>query len=360
MLVDFINTHQDQLVARTQAKSATLHDAPVGDGDSNEGMPRFLDHLKEKLRDEVDTPSSPIMEAAAARRGGELLGRGYTIAQVVHDYGALCQAITELADEEDAPISAEEFRRLNRCLDDAIAEAVTAYVRIHDQTLAAGETERSGVFVHELRNKLSAAQVAFDAIRNGRAPVAGAVASVVARSLEGIAALINRTLLEVRLDSGLTHSTLVHLADVVEEAHEEAALEAARRGVMLSVAYVDPGIHVSVDPQVLDGVLGNLLQNALKFTPRGGLVRVFTSVVEGRAEIRIEDECGGLPPGKLEELFGAFEQRGKDRTGLGLGLFICRKGMEASGGSLHVRDAPPHGCVFTIDLPTVESPPTSS
>jgi signal transduction histidine kinase len=353
MLVDFITAHQKTLAARTRATSAMLHHT-LPAAESPEWMPLFIHHLTENLRDKADAPSSQRLGAAAAHRGSELLGRGYTVAEVVHDYGALCQAITELAAEKHANISAEEFRRLNRCLDDAIAEAVTEYVRLHDQTLAFGEVERSGVLAHELRNKLSAAQVGFDAIKSGRAPVVGAVAAVVTRSLDGIAMLISRTLLEVRLDSGLSHRTVVPLCELIDEAHEEAALEAARRGVMLSVDHVDPSIEINVDPQILHGVLGNLLQNALKFTPRGGLVRVAVTPTSGRIRIRVEDECGGLPPGKFEELFDAFAQRGPDRSGLGLGLFISRKGIEASGGSIFVRDVPRHGCIFTIELPIAD------
>jgi signal transduction histidine kinase len=70
-----------------------------------------------------------------------------------------------------------------------------------------------------------------------------------------------------------------------------------------------------------------------------------------RVLIEVEDECGGLPPGKAEELFLQFEQRGVDRTGLGLGLSISRRSVEADGGEIHVRDLPGVGCVFAIDLP---------
>jgi len=68
-------------------------------------------------------------------------------------------------------------------------------------------------------------------------------------------------------------------------------------------------------------------------------------------QIQIEDECGGLPPGEIEHLFRLFEQRGADRTGLGLGLAISRQGVEESGGAIRVRDLPGKGCVFTVDLP---------
>ena len=67
--------------------------------------------------------------------------------------------------------------------------------------------------------------------------------------------------------------------------------------------------------------------------------------------VEVEDECGGLPPGKAGDLFRPFEQRGGDRTGLGLGLSITRKSIEADGGTVRVRDMPGTGCVFTIDLP---------
>jgi signal transduction histidine kinase len=67
--------------------------------------------------------------------------------------------------------------------------------------------------------------------------------------------------------------------------------------------------------------------------------------------IDVEDRCGGLPDGKLDNLFRPFEQRGVERTGLGLGLPISRRGVEANGGTLRVHDLPGTGCVFTIDLP---------
>jgi signal transduction histidine kinase len=67
--------------------------------------------------------------------------------------------------------------------------------------------------------------------------------------------------------------------------------------------------------------------------------------------MEVEDECGGLPSGDPRALFRPFEQRGRDRTGLGLGLAISHRGVEVSGGVLQVRDIPGTGCIFTVDLP---------
>jgi signal transduction histidine kinase len=93
------------------------------------------------------------------------------------------------------------------------------------------------------------------------------------------------------------------------------------------------------------------MQNAFKFSHRGGHVFLRTSATEQRVRIEIEDECGGLPPGKVDDFFGAFRQGGDNRSGLGLGLYISRQGIEANDGTLDVVDVPGHGCIFTIELP---------
>jgi hypothetical protein len=74
--------------------------------------------------------------------GHDLLLKGFTVSQVVHDYGDICQTITELALESKAPIDTADFRTLNRCLDEAIAGAVTVYRRESEQSSLDGQTER--------------------------------------------------------------------------------------------------------------------------------------------------------------------------------------------------------------------------
>jgi hypothetical protein len=96
--------------------------------------------------------------------------------------------------------------------------------------------------------------------------------------------------------------------------------------------------------QLLAGAVTNLLQNAFKFARRGGHVSLGTSSTEDRVLIEVEDECGGLAPGKAEELFRPFERR---------------RSVEAIGGEIHVRDIPGHGCVFTIDLPRLFARPVT-
>jgi hypothetical protein len=97
--------------------------------------------------------------------------------------------------------------------------------------------------------------------------------------------------------------------------------------------------------------LVNLLQNAFKFTHPNTQVTLHAYAVGDRVIIDVHDHCGGLPEGFADKMFKPFTQGGVDRRGLGLGLSIARKSVEADGGKLTVRDVPGEGCVFTIDLP---------
>jgi signal transduction histidine kinase len=352
MLHEFIRANRANLLARTRAKVAARESPQATEEELKGGVPLFLDQLVEALG--VATPSADTIGAigrAATLHGSDMLNMGFTVAQVVRGYGDVCQAVTELADETRAGISVDEFHTLNRCLDDAIVEAVTEYVRLREDSLVEGEARRSGALAHEMRNLISAASLAFSMVQTGDAAVNGSVGGMVARNLRRLGALIDRSLVDTRIDSGHEYRQRVTVSHLVEEAAVGGTLEANARHLALVVAPVDRELLVDVDPQLLSGAIANLLDNAFKFTRKGGHISLRTSATATRVLIEIEDECGGLPPGKAEELFEAFEQRGADRSGLGLGLFISRKGVEASGGVLRVRDVPGAGCVFAIDLP---------
>jgi signal transduction histidine kinase len=204
-----------------------------------------------------------------------------------------------------------------------------------------------------MRNLLNTASLAFSALSSGSVGVGGSTAAVVERSLKGLRRLVDRSLTQVRLEAGIQNPERVPLADFLEEVRLSAILEANARSIQFPVPPVDPGVVVEVDKQTLASVLANLLMNAFKFSKRGGTVTLTTRVSDDRVLIEVADECGGLPVGEAEDLFRPFEQRGSDRTGVGLGLAICLRGVEANGGTLRVRDNPGHGCVFTIDLPTM-------
>ena len=309
--------------------------------------------------------STRDIDTSAGQHGHDLLLKGFTVSQVVHDYGDVCQTVTDLALETNAPISTEDFRTLNRCLDEAIASAVTMYTResqqSHSEDAADRDKERLGFLVHELRNLVNTAVVAFEVLKSGNVGVGGSTGAVLDRSLTGLRELIARTIEEVRSSQAVKNRKRLFVSEFIEEIGAASALEADARGLKLIVSSVPHDLAVDVDRQILAAVIGNLIQNAFKFTRSHSTVVLRVRASADRVLIEVQDECGGLPgeAGK-EELVASFEQRGADRTGLGIGLTFSRWGAEANAGRLYARNLPGMGCIFTVDLPRSSVPATVS
>lgn len=354
MLHEFIAAHRDQIISRCKTRVSLRPKSQPTQDRIDYGVPLFLDQLILTLQ----TPEQASFEigASAALHGHNLLLQGYTVSQVVHDYGDVCQTITELALESNAPINTADFRTLNRCLDDAIAGAVTVYGRESEQSSLDGQRERGnqrmGFFAHELRNLVNTASVAFAVLKTGNVGIGGSTRAVLDRSLVSLRDLIGRSLAEMRLTAGVQNIERILVVDLIAALTEGAALDATARGRTLTVLPIEAGLAVEVDQQVLSSVVINLLQNAFKFSPRHSTITLTVGASDERVLIAVQDECGGLlGGGDFKELFRPFEQRGTDRSGLGIGLAFCRWGAEANNGRLYARNLPGKGCVFTVDLP---------
>jgi signal transduction histidine kinase len=237
---------------------------------------------------------------------------------------------------------------------------VTEYGRERNQSGIDGESargnERLGCFAHELRNLMNTAMMAFEVLKTGNVGVAGSTGTVLHRSLMASRALITRSLAEVRLTQGIQNREQFLMAGFIDEIASASTLEANARGVRLTVTPVEDGVAIEADRQVLAAVVGNLLQNAFKFTRPRTTVTLRVGASAERVLIEIQDECGGLPSGDVNELFRPFEQRGADRSGMGLGLAFSRWGAEANDGRIYARNLPGRGCVFTVDLPRLPVP----
>lgn len=368
MLHDFLRTNRAELIERCRAKVAKRRSPHATPAELEHGVPLFLDQLADMLEDggppPPPAPAQPRVaagpeariSAGATRHGSELLRNDFTVNQVVHDYGDLCQAITELAGEQGAPISVREFGLLNIRLDNAIAGAVTEFARQRDMKqsdeVALATNERLGVLAHEMRNLLNTSILALSAIKGGSVGFGGATAGALDRSLIGMRALIDRTLAEVRLEGEAPLPLeMIEMGRFVADLQVAAALEAEQKGCALAVIPVERDLFVRADRHILASAVTNLLQNAIKFTRPHTQVVLNVHGSNERVLIEVEDECGGLPAGVEEQIFRPFQQRGGNRSGVGLGLSLSREGVQASGGTLSVRTVPGRGCIFTIDLP---------
>jgi signal transduction histidine kinase len=293
---------------------------------------------------------------AATRHGGELLSLGYTVSEVVHAYGDICQAVTEVAVERNAPISTAEFHTLNRCLDTAIAEAVTEHARITAHWQSSEEVERLGQVAHEIRNYLNSALLAFDTLRRGTVAINGSTGAVLGRSLLGLRDVVDSTLADIRMAALPEHREVLRLPVFLGDLAVAAALHAEYRGLTFTLAGIAPDLVVNADPHLLGSAVTNLLNNAFKFTHESGRVLLGASEEAGMVLITIEDQCGGIPEGGNDPFAAFSERRSADRTGLGLGLSIARKAVRSHGGDITIRNKPGEGCIFTIQLPRVEMP----
>lgn len=346
-----------QVCGRTRARAAARSGTNVfPDRDFGLSLSLFLDHLIERFL--LRTASGEAPPVSAEPSGVERLRRGRHIDQVVQAYGDLCAVLLELVLAQGDLVSFEELRTLNQCLDEAVAEVVTQHGRRRELAIAAQETERLGFLAHEMRNLVHGARLAFEILKSGQVEITGSTGAVLDRALSSLRELADRTLAEVRVTAHVMNPERISLAAFLHEVEATASVEARARDLRLSVPRPAEDIVVVADFQLLASATSNLLQNAFKFTRPSGSVCLTARTAAGRALLEVEDECGGLPPGRPEELFRSFEKRGSAPSapvGLGLGLSISRQAVEANAGKLHVRDLPGRGCVFTIDLPELRT-----
>src|SRR3972149_10645814 len=290
MLHEFITSYRDSIIARTRKKLPDRPWRPASTSELEHGVPLFLTQLSETLR--LETTPTPFPQktlgAAATKHGRELRTLGFNISQVVHDYGDICQAITEVAVEQHLPITTEEFHTLNRCLDTAIAEAVSEHARITAESRSTEEIERFGQLAHEIRDILNTALLAFHTLKRGTVAVNGSTGTVLGRSLMSLRDLVDNPLSDVRMAANIQRSERVPVAAFLSEIAVVANLHAEFRALRFTVEQVDPQIVVNADPQLLASAVMNILNNAFKFTHAGGRVVLRALRDDQRVHIEVE------------------------------------------------------------------------
>lgn len=142
------------------------------------------------------------------------------------------------------------------------------------------------------------------------------------------------------------------VASLVVEAVDALQITASARGVSLAVRDVQEPFVAEFDHDRMLQVLANLIANSIKFTPKGGSIRVHCERVGESLEFCVDDTGEGVPAAMLETIFERFWQVGKnDRRGLGLGLYISRCIVEAHGGTIWAKSSPGQGTRMHFTLP---------
>jgi len=218
VLHEFLTSHGTELIRRCQSKVAQRDSPRESSSQLEQGVPLFLGQLVEALRcEELDVKqgfgATAENSRTAALHGKELLAHGYSVAQVVHGYGDICQSVTELAKEINAPVTIDEFHTFNRLLDNAIADAVASYAlhkagdggngaEAHDGD-ARNLHQGIGTLADEQHLLLQTAISALDALKVGNIGLMGATGLLLEDSLLKLHNLIGKSLPEIRLSTGM-------------------------------------------------------------------------------------------------------------------------------------------------------------
>ena len=360
MLHEFLQINRIEILELSAEKTKLLAGFRVDSEQLKLGLPLFYEQLIKVLEQKLSNHPREDMLTDAASHGKEFLNLGYSLSHVVHSYGSMCQAITELATRKNANISPDEFNILNGCLDIAIASAVSEFQFRSNEATEEREVKHLGFLAHELRNALSNATVAHEMIKSGHVGVGGSTASVLEANLVCMRNLIDRSLSEVRMraDSDLFIEKF-RLSDLFDQIMITAKTDASKKNQTLSMD-VDWKIEIEADRQFILSAVANLIQNAIKYSKSGGKITLHGKQNGARIFIEVEDQCGGIQVDKISSLFEPFVKENLDRSGLGLGLSITKRAVHLSQGTIQVRNTPGAGCAFIIEIPQRVIPPPSN
>jgi signal transduction histidine kinase len=317
-------------------------------------LPIFVREIVAALREDAGLPSDdPVPEdsATAAGHGEQRLALGFSLDAVVREYGALKDAIVATARDAGEELTARELDVIFDSIITGIAQAVSQYVQQRDVELMRQANEHFAFVAHELRNPLSSSLMALHLLKQtGRLATDGRLVGPLERGLQRASELVEQTLKTARIASGIElRRQAATLSSLFEDAEAGALAEAEAKGVKLQLK-IENDRRIDVDVRLIRSALGNLMRNAVRYTA-SGCVELRGSILNNRAIIEVEDSCGGLPPGKVEQAFAPFVRLEKDQGGFGLGLAIAKQAVDAHGGSIRVQNLPGKGCIFVLELP---------
>jgi signal transduction histidine kinase len=222
------------------------------------------------------------------------------------------------------------------------------------------------VLGHELRNPLSAIAnaVRLWSVAGGDAAATELARNVIERQTGNLSRLVDDLLDVARITAGKIElrKQPVDVGETIQRAVEAAKTLIGERRHELEVSLVsDVGLFVDADPMRLEQIVTNLLTNAIKYTRKGGKIRIETALEDKDAVIRVVDSGIGIAPRMLPQIFDLFAQgdRSLDRTsgGLGIGLNLCRRLVELHGGTIKAEsEGVGRGSTFTVRLPAITVP----
>jgi signal transduction histidine kinase len=349
-LHELLERHRDEVINQwsKRIEDELLDQPALSKRELVDHIPRFIDDIIVNL-----DPAAVSNQGSqhAREHGMQRLRLGFNVDEVVREYGMLVTCILDLARDKQLALEEREYRTLFSCVHSGTADAIAQYVWQRDQEQQRHASEHLGFIAHELRNPLTTARMAVDVLRAGVLSQGGRVVQSLESSLMRVSSLIENALTQAWLKAGaIPERTEVVVDEVLAEVVQDHAVEAEHKQIDVSVI-TSPGLNAEADPRMLRSIVGNLLHNALKFTPPGGRTVLRSFRREEWLILEVEDSCGGLKPDTMRRMFEPFTQNAQDRSGFGLGLAIAMQAAQAHGGTISVRNVQDHGCVMVVELP---------
>ena len=371
MLDELITAHRADIVARCKSRNTRWAESPHLESELSYGIPLFLDQLVDALA----TGSHPTLTQSSTRHAEALWRRNFTIAEVVRDYGSVCQVITEIAMEVDFSVATAEFRILNRCLDEAIAEAVTEFTRLQDDVgrerlgqLASDRMASVGMLaagiVHEINNPLTAiiANLALAADHADQGVDSLSLKSLREELQDSIAAAerIRQIVRNVRVFSACNvfERQVIDIEPVLESSLRISSNEVRHRARLVR-DYAPMLSPVDADESQLGQVFLNLLVNAAQSIEEGHArdneIAVTTRMEAGQVIVEIRDSGVGISADAVPKLFTPFFTTKESAVGTGLGLSICHRIISDMHGTITVSSTVGGGSTFRVSLPAANA-----
>lgn len=348
-LHEFLTARQSEIISHWSESIRRLSPKPLPPVELIDHLPDLINNVAEVLR---QTNGAQCMGhiSAAIEHGKQRYRLGFNLSVVVWEYAMLYTGILELAKKEPLVVRSEEANTLFESVISGIADAVTQFTAEHETALRNRSNENFAFIAHELRNPLTAALLAFHSLQKKGLLPSNRQVEIIQKSLNRTNDLVEKALFVAAGSNIEITRAPFKVRDLVAEASIEALVSAEEKNVRL-IMQSDGDQEFNVDHRLILSALNNLIRNAVKFTRIESTVQVRWHTENEHMVIEVEDECGGLPPDKIEKLFLPFVKAGTDQTGFGLGLAIVKQAAEAHGGSVQVKNVSGTGCIFSLVLP---------